>query len=198
MACGVTKNGVVCDNAGTSSHTGPHSGVKNLWGYSLRVSWYNSDFTPVVLKRALVGVRARSDAAVIDPTGGAAQLTATGMNLNTRYTLTTGWVRPTGWVARSGFTGVEIENNSLLMNGSGNVRVHVNGDVTTTWGQVSKRLVKNGTVLQTWTNNTEGDHTFDVAVVTDDLLWLEFAQTGGFGTSYIENNVNTYIYTELI
>lgn len=51
MACGVTKTvqgqTVTCDNAGTSSHTGLHSGVQSyFWGRaSVRVTWAAPDVT---------------------------------------------------------------------------------------------------------------------------------------------------------
>lgn len=197
MPCGVTKNGVVCDNPGTSSHTGPHSGIKTLWGYSLRLNWYNTDAVPVVLKRALPGIRARSDQGLLQ-TGGTVQLTASGMDLTVRYTCTSGWAKPTGWAARSGFTNVEIEDNALIMNGPGNVRIHVRGDASAAaFATVSKRILKNGTVLQTW-NDVENDHTVDTSVVAGDTLHVEFSASGGWSASYIEANSGTYLYTEII
>ena len=60
MACGVTKvvdgNTVVCDNAGTSSHTGQHSGIiPNAYGplINKRVWWTATDLS-VGYKRVLV------------------------------------------------------------------------------------------------------------------------------------------------
>ena len=55
MACGVTKSfgagTVTCDNAGTSSHTGQHSGLVTFGfrGYTLsnvRVYWLAADAIP--------------------------------------------------------------------------------------------------------------------------------------------------------
>lgn len=61
MPCGVTKNGVVCDNAGTSSHPGMHSGTVSIgWllGLQKRVFWLNSAAFTVTTQGPLqVGVR---------------------------------------------------------------------------------------------------------------------------------------------
>ena len=204
MACGVTKNGVVCDNPGASNHTGPHSGLKAIWGFNFRVYWRETDLVSFILKRALPGVYHRENEAIITPPGYdptppvEAQLTPAGMQLNTRFACSTGWSRPNGWIVRSGFPDTEIESNALVMNESGNVRIHVRGDATgAAFATVSKRVVKNGTVLQTW-SDVENDHTVDTSVITDDDIWVEFSATAGFGTSYIEANSGTYIYTEVL
>lgn len=64
MACGVTKTMVggeraVCDNLGTSSHTGLHSGVtQNFWlnlGFKVRVYWSTLDVTPARQKPIIRG-----------------------------------------------------------------------------------------------------------------------------------------------
>lgn len=62
MPCGVTKNGVVCDNTGTSAHAGMHSGVTNiswLFGLTKRVFWANSNSgtTPAAQGPLTVGTR---------------------------------------------------------------------------------------------------------------------------------------------
>lgn len=202
--CNVTKNGVTCDvdTAQGAAHAQPHTGIKNWFGYSMRMKWYSTDLVPVIPKRPLPGIRARSDQGVLDvvvPT--APTFTAAGMQLGTRYTASGSWGRPSGWVPRSGFTDVEIENDSLIMNGAGIVRVHLMGDVSPGFGAtMNKRLVKNGQVVQTWSSSAtvESDSTVDVAVVAGDALWPEFNSASGFGASYVEANANTYLYTEVL
>lgn len=64
MACGVTKTFadgrvVVCDNLGTSTHTGLHSGVtEEFWlnfGYKVRARWAASDLSPTRQKPIIRG-----------------------------------------------------------------------------------------------------------------------------------------------
>lgn len=60
MACGVqkvtTSGTVTCDNAGTSSHTGQHSGTIPLFaGVSKRVWWTNAVVSPVYPRVLVVG-----------------------------------------------------------------------------------------------------------------------------------------------
>lgn len=71
MVCGVTKNGVTCDNPGTSSHPGMHSGVMTiswLFGLQKRVFWPNSNvFTVTTQGPIQVGVRVPPTVAPIIP-----------------------------------------------------------------------------------------------------------------------------------
>ena len=64
MACGVTKTMVggeraVCDNLGTSTHTGLHSGItQNFWlnlGFKVREYWSTLDVTPARQKPIIRG-----------------------------------------------------------------------------------------------------------------------------------------------
>ena len=197
MACGATKNGVICDNAGTTAHAGLHSGPKGLWGFTLRVYWRDSDYSTAVLKRPLPSVRARSNQGLIDGVS-SVKLSPNGINLNTRAVLSTAWTRPTGWVLRSGFDDTDLDNDSIVIAGAGSVRAHARGDVTlSAFASASKRIVKNGNVIQTWAD-VENDHYADFAVVDGDKIWVEFATSGGFGVSYLEANSGTYIYTEVL
>lgn len=65
MACGVTKSiggaaTATCDNAGTSSHTGLHSGIVTFSSWfrvwtGVRVYWATNDATPGRYKTWTVG-----------------------------------------------------------------------------------------------------------------------------------------------
>lgn len=206
MACGVTKtltNGqvVTCTNAGTSSHTGQHSGPLNFYGLTIPVFWSNTgaERTVAGYKRPLPDVRARDDQQWLTaPT--VAALAAAGMDKSGAWPIPTSWGRPPIWVPRSGFTGVEVEDDCLVMNGSGDVRVSYRaGHSTSGFGYtISKRVLKNGTVLHE-SSTIDTVHTVDTAVVTGDRLWMEVMRSGYVtSSSLLDGATNTFLYTAVI
>jgi len=200
--CTATKNGVTCNNAGANTHAGPHTGVKSQWGFSLPVMWYGNDYTPAILKRPLPGVKMRSDQSVITvnpsaPPPPAPKLTATGMDKNGTWPIPSTWGRPPGWIARSGFSDVEIEDDCLIMNAAGNIRITYYGSHSSSgFGYtVAKRVMKNGVELHNSTT-IDGVHTVDTAVVDTDRIWMEVRRTGGFGGS--STLTGGYIFTTVL
>lgn len=191
MPCGISKtltNGtvLVCDNPGTSVHEGQHSAPYNFFGLTIKAYWSGGavpEVTVAAYKRPLLGVRARDDQAWLVPSAPAV-LTRAGMDKAGTWTIPGAWARPPGWTIRSGFPDTEIEGDSLVMNGPGNIRIsyrggHNSGGFGYT---ITKRVLKNGTVLHS--NSTiDTVHTVDTSVVAGDLIWCEYQRTGGFGGS---------------
>lgn len=206
MACGVTKtlvNGqtVVCDNPGTSSHAGQHSAPLNFFGITIRTYWSftSSEITVAGYKRPLLGVRARDNQAWLTPSAPAV-LTAAGMDKSGDWVIPGSWGRPTGWTVRSGLTDTEIDNDCLVMNGSGNVRISYRaGHSTSGFGYtISKRVLKNGTVLHE-SSTIDTVHTVDTAVVAGDLIWMELMRSGFVSSSNLLGGATqTYLYTAVI
>lgn len=211
MACGVTKTvggqTVTCDNSGTSSHTGPHSGLMTIYGFTgIRTWWYASALTPVAYKPLLPGYRARSATGWYTTIPGGTpptappSLVAAGMNLASNYSPANGnWAQVPNWSARSGFTGVTIENNQLKMNGDGRVRVHIKGNLSASgFGYtVSKRLTKNGVTVQDW-SDVATEHTVDIDVLEGDLLGYWLSYSGFVSACTLNAGTGTFLYTELI
>lgn len=208
MPCGVTKtlsNGTVvtCDNAGTSAHSGQHSGPLNFFGTNIRVFWTSTatEQTVAGYKRPLVGVRARDGQQWLSGTT-TATLTAAGMDKSGSWAFPTSWGRPPLWTPRSGFTGVEIENDALVMNADGNIRIYYRAGHQNTSGfgyTLSKRVVKNGTVLHSSTT-IDTVHTVDTSVVTGDMIWMDVMASFPFGGSstLAAGSANTYLYTAVL
>lgn len=211
MPCGVTKTvsgkTVTCDNAGTSSHTGPHSGLMTVYGFSnIRTWWFAGALTPVAYKPLLPGYRARSSTGwYTEIPGGTAPppppaLVAAGMNLASNYTPPNGnWAQVPNFTARSGFTGVTIENHQLKINADGRVRVHIKGNLSVSgFGYtVSKRLTKNGVTVQDW-NDVVTEHTAVLDVAEGDLLGYWLGYSGFVSSCTLNAGTGTYLYTELV
>jgi len=210
MPCGVTKQfgsqTVVCDNAGTSTHSGPHSGVTSLFGFTgIRVWWLGTQLTPVAYKPLLRNYKVRSATGWVSTIGSTAPppppaLAAAGMNLASNFVLPDGaWRRVTGWTPRAGFTGVSIVEDQLVMSSEGQVRVRIKGNLTAGgFGYtVSKRLTKNGVAVASW-NDVVTEHTAEIEVQEGDKLGFELGYSGFVTSCQLNAGTGTYLYTEVL
>jgi hypothetical protein len=211
MACGVTKNGVTCDNTGTSAHTGLHSGVKNMWGFQIRVYWDSVDVVTAALKRPLLGVTARlswPSNALINPNPTAPPpvpppvdpvLTPMGMEKTASQGMSSSWTKVTGMAVRAGFPDTEIDDNCLVMDAldTCNVIARLGGYSAGGFGTSSQfRILKNGTVIGNASYDVSATATIATSTANGDKIWMEARYTGGFGGSLTaQASVNNYVYT---
>ena len=167
MPCGNVNNGVVCDNAGTATHAGMHSGMKSqFWGlFSVRVFWGNStDHTPAALKKLEPGVLAHTKTGFLNevPT---AQLVPGRLNKSGNQTITRNtWTTVDGWTVPAGFESTPRSGAGILMEAAGTVRVRSNLRLSSVnrYDERGIRILRNTEVIATFT--TGGFSNVDTAV----------------------------------
>lgn len=198
MACGVTKNGIVCDNPGASNHAGPHSGLSTtMWfgiGISLRNFWSTTDTSTAVQRPMILGERLPEDLGV---------LTAMGLNKSGTQLLTAStWTPLTPWTVRSGFPDTTPQGSGLIFTRQGNITV--TASVTfgaTTTSSHGWRLLLNGVVLETFTTTVSGATVLNTSapfmVKYGDIVIIEGFQANAT-TAQRTVQTSTYLETTVV
>lgn len=206
MACGVKKTmlggrSVVCDNPGTSSHPGPHSGLYSLFGFQVRTYWTQTSVekTPAAYKRPLRGLSARSPEGWLEGNLAPA-LTPMGMyKTGNQASIPRSWTKLSPMITLDGNPDTEIEDDCLVMNGSGRVRISYRAEISASGFAytISKRCMKNGEVLHS-TGEVSPVHTVETDVESGDLIWFEMSYSGTVFSFTLTGDTRTYMRTEVI
>ncbi|AVO24994.1 hypothetical protein KHQ84_gp054 [Rhodococcus phage Finch] len=124
-----------------------------------------------------------------------------GINKSGNWTKSTAaWETVPGYVNRAGFGNTNILNNGMRMGTSASIKVtgRIGITVSGAFYTVSKRFMKNDTVLGSW-DATETVHSVNTTVVTGDIIYQQIMYSGGVSSLRIdEGATETYLYTELV